>query len=101
VPSRINEIEYQMERLKDPDYRAMLNKKSREYQGEKRKDLEFRTKVAEQRRIRYKEKMNGPVYRARLAAQLKERLRNPDIRARYNGRRRESYRKKRSLNGLD
>ncbi|MGA9149509.1 MAG: hypothetical protein WBZ36_02940 [Candidatus Nitrosopolaris sp.] len=59
VPSRINEIEYQMERLKDPDYRAMLNKKSREYQREKRKDLEFRTKVAEQRRIRYKEKMNG------------------------------------------
>ena len=79
----------------------MLNKKSREYPREKRKDPEFRIKVAEQRRIRYKQKMKDPVYRAKLAAQQRERLRNPDVRTKDNARRREWYRKKRSLNGLD
>ncbi|MGA9151692.1 MAG: hypothetical protein WBZ36_14030 [Candidatus Nitrosopolaris sp.] len=37
--------------------------------------------------------MKDPVYRARLAAQRKERLRDPDVRVKYNARRREWYRK--------
>jgi hypothetical protein len=59
-----------------------MNKQSREYQRERLKDPEYRAML---------KAFEDPVYRARLTAQLKERLRDPYVRAKYNARRRKWY----------
>jgi hypothetical protein len=65
MPGTINRL-LNTKKKKGPEYRAKLNKRSREYRREKRKDPEYRAKFNEQNRAWLREKMKDPVYRAKF-----------------------------------